>query len=51
VANSAVGIAQELRAKAGKPERQDLAIRLLRGGWDVAGVVDVRDRLSYPVRR
>ncbi len=36
---------------SGKLDQQDLAIRLLRGIWDVAGVVDVRDRLSYPVKR
>ncbi len=36
---------------SGRLDQQDLAIRLLRGIWDVAGVVDVRDRLSYPVRR
>jgi CBS domain-containing protein len=36
---------------SGKLDQQDLAIRLLRGIWDVAGVVDVRDRLSYPVER
>jgi hypothetical protein len=35
---------------SGKLDQQDLAIRLLRGIWDVAGVVDVRDRLSYPVK-
>jgi CBS domain-containing protein len=36
---------------SGKLDQHDLAIRLLRGIWDVAGVVDVRDRLSYPVER
>ncbi len=28
--------------------RHDVAISLLRAIWDVTGVVDVRDRLSYP---
>jgi CBS domain-containing protein len=36
---------------AGRVERQDVAIQLLQAIWDVAGVVDVRDRLSYPVKR
>ena len=36
---------------SGRLDQHDLAIRLLRGIWDVAGVVDVRDRLSYPVKR
>jgi CBS-domain-containing membrane protein len=34
---------------SGKLERQDIALSLLEAIWDVAGVVDVRDRLSYPV--
>lgn len=36
---------------SGKVEREDVAISLLEAVWDVAGVVDVRDRLSYPVQR
>ncbi|HEX9064005.1 MAG TPA: CBS domain-containing protein [Streptosporangiaceae bacterium] len=35
----------------GRMAGQDDAVRLLRAIWDVAGVVDVRDRLSYPVVR
>ena len=35
---------------SGKVERQGVALGLLEAIWDVAGVVDVRDRLSYPVR-
>lgn len=35
---------------SGKVERQDIALSLLEAVWDVAGVVDVRDRLSYPVK-
>lgn len=33
---------------AGRVARHDVAMSLLRAIWDVAGVVDVRDRLSYP---
>lgn len=36
---------------AGRVERQAVALSLLEAIWEVAGVVDVRDRLSYPVRR
>jgi osmotically-inducible protein OsmY len=36
---------------SGRVARQDDAVRLLQAIWDVAGVVDVRDRLSYPVAR
>jgi CBS domain-containing protein len=36
---------------SGKLDQHDMAVRLLRGIWDVAGVVDVRDRLRYPVKR
>jgi len=36
---------------AGKVERQEVAFKLLRALWDVAGVVDVRDRLTYPVAK
>ncbi|HEX9031802.1 MAG TPA: CBS domain-containing protein [Streptosporangiaceae bacterium] len=36
---------------SGKLERQEVALSLLETIWDVAGVVDVRDRLSYPVKR
>jgi len=32
----------------GKVERQAIALSLLDAVWDVAGVIDVRDRLSYP---
>jgi CBS-domain-containing membrane protein len=35
----------------GRVEHEDIAIRLLRAIWDVTGVVDVRDRLTYPVRQ
>lgn len=34
---------------SGRLAHQNDAIRLLQSIWDVAGVVDVRDRLSYPV--
>jgi len=34
----------------GRVERQDVALSLLQAVWDVVGVVDVRDRLTYPVR-
>jgi len=34
----------------GRVERQEVALSLLQAVWDVAGVVDVRDRLTYPVR-
>ena len=33
----------------GRVARHDVAVSLLQAIWDVAGVVDVRDRLSYPV--
>ena len=36
---------------SGRVEQQEVAISLLEAIWDVAGVVDVRDRLSYPVVR
>jgi CBS domain-containing protein len=36
---------------SGRVASQDGAVRLLQAIWDVAGVVDVRDRLSYPVAR
>ncbi|HUJ07973.1 MAG TPA: CBS domain-containing protein [Streptosporangiaceae bacterium] len=36
---------------AGKVDRQEVAFKLLTALWDVAGVVDVRDRLSYPVQK
>lgn len=36
---------------SGRVERQDVALSLLEAVWDVAGVVDVRDRLTYPVKR
>jgi CBS domain-containing protein len=35
---------------AGPVERDKLAVSLLRAIWAVVGVVEVRDRLSYPVR-
>lgn len=35
---------------SGKLDQHDLALRLLRGVGEVAGVVDVRDRLIYPVK-
>ncbi|HVB41706.1 MAG TPA: CBS domain-containing protein [Streptosporangiaceae bacterium] len=34
---------------SGRVERQEVALSLLESIWDVAGVVDVRDRLTYPV--
>jgi CBS domain-containing protein len=34
---------------SGRVARDDVAVSLLQAIWDVAGVVDVRDRLSYPV--
>jgi len=36
---------------AGRVAGQDVALSLLEAVWDVAGVVDVRDRLSYPVQK
>jgi CBS-domain-containing membrane protein len=33
---------------SGRVARHDVAISLLQAIWDVAGVVDVRDRLTYP---
>lgn len=36
---------------SGRVEREDIAVSLLKEVWDVAGVVDVRDRLTYPVAR
>jgi CBS-domain-containing membrane protein len=33
---------------SGEVARRDVAISLIEAIWDVAGVVDVRDRLSYP---
>ncbi len=47
----AVTVASGVVTVAGKVERQETALRLLESVWDVAGVVDVRDRLNYPVRR
>lgn len=35
---------------AGSVEHQEVALSLLQAIWDVAGVVDVRDRLTYPVK-
>jgi CBS domain-containing protein len=45
-----VAVATGVVTISGKLDQHDLAIRLIRGIWDVAGVVDVRDRLSYPVK-
>jgi len=36
---------------AGRVRDEDVALRLLEAVWDVAGVVDVRDRLTYPVKK
>lgn len=36
---------------SGRVEREEIALSLLEAVWDVAGVVDVRDRLTYPVTR
>lgn len=36
---------------AGRLEQQEIAVSLLQAVWDVSGVVDVRDRLTYPVKR
>lgn len=36
---------------SGKVANQEVALSLLEAIWDVAGVVDVRDRLTYPVKR
>jgi CBS-domain-containing membrane protein len=45
-----VAVAGGVVTISGKLDQHDLAVRLLRGVWDVVGVVDVRDRLSYPVK-
>ncbi len=47
----AVTVASGVVTISGRVAREDEAIRLLQSIWDVAGVVDVRDRLSYPVTR
>ena len=44
-----VSVASGVVTIAGRLGHQDDAVRLLQAIWDVAGVVDVRDRLSYPV--
>lgn len=36
---------------SGKIEPQAVALSLLDAVWDTSGVVDVRDRLSYPLAR
>jgi CBS-domain-containing membrane protein len=46
-----VSVSNGIVTISGKLDQHDLAIRLLRSVWEVAGVVDVRDRLSYPVRQ
>lgn len=46
-----VTVAAGVVTVAGRVERQSVALSLLEAVWDVAGVVDVRDRLSYPVTR
>ncbi len=43
-----VSVAGGVVTIAGRVARQYDAVRLLQAIWDVAGVVDVRDRLSYP---
>ncbi len=46
-----VGVSGGVVTIAGRVERRAVALSLLEAIWEVAGVVDVRDRLSYPVRR
>jgi CBS domain-containing protein len=46
-----VGVSGGVVTIAGRVERHAVALSLLEAIWEVAGVVDVRDRLSYPVRR
>ncbi|MHB1596460.1 MAG: BON domain-containing protein [Streptosporangiaceae bacterium] len=46
-----VGVSGGVVTIAGRVERHAVALNLLEAIWEVAGVVDVRDRLSYPVRR
>lgn len=47
----AVTVASGVVTISGRVAHQKDAVRLLQAIWDVAGVVDVRDRLSYPVTR
>ncbi len=46
-----VGVSGGVVTIAGRVERHAVALSLLEAIWEVTGVVDVRDRLSYPVRR
>ena len=47
----AVRVASGVVTISGRVEDQKTAFRLLDAIWDVAGVVDVRDRLTYPVSK
>jgi CBS domain-containing protein len=45
----AVAVDNGIVTIAGRVARHDVAMSVLQAIWDVAGVVDVRDRLTYPV--
>ncbi len=45
----AITVASGVVTIAGRVQRHEAALRLLDAIWAVAGVIDVRDRLSYPV--
>lgn len=47
----AVTVSNGVVTISGRVEREEVALSVLAAVWDVAGVVDVRDRLSYPVAR
>ncbi len=46
-----VGVSSGVVTIAGRVASEKVAVSLLQAIWDVAGVVDVRDRLSYPVKK
>jgi CBS domain-containing protein len=47
----AVTVSNGVVTIAGRVERKQVALSLLASIWDVPGVVDVRDRLTYPVQK
>jgi CBS domain-containing protein len=46
-----VTVSRGVATIVGRMEREEVALGLLQAVWDVEGVVDVRDRLSYPKSR
>jgi CBS-domain-containing membrane protein len=46
-----VAVSRGVVTITGRVERQEVALSLLQAVWDVCGVIDVRDRLTYPVKQ